>query len=107
MRMNQTCTGRRENNGRSRARPLQNRPGRYRGNAHQSRRPGPAVEGAFPGLSGMQQAKAGDRRGPVWRWDSLAGVAGGVAGAPGIQEPGAAFSPAKGIAVGYAEVVDA
>jgi hypothetical protein len=43
----------------------------------------------------------------VWRWDSLAGVAGGVAGAPGIQEPGAAFSPAKGIAAGYAEVVDA
>jgi hypothetical protein len=33
--------------------------------------------------------------------------AGGVAGAPGIQEPGAAFSPAKGITTGYAEIVDA
>jgi hypothetical protein len=33
--------------------------------------------------------------------------AGGVADAPGIPQAGAAFSPAKGIAVGYAEVVDA
>jgi hypothetical protein len=34
-----------------------------------------AVEDAFPGLTGMQLAKAGDRRGTgVWRWDSLVGV---------------------------------
>ena len=68
--------------------------------APQSRVPFPGS----PACSGQRPATGG---GPVWRWDSLAGVAGGVAGAPGIQEPGAAFSPAKGVAVGYAEVVDA
>ena len=67
---------------------------------------GAAVEDAFPGLTGMQLAKAGDRRGPV-----ALGLthprAGGVAGAPGIPQAGAAFSPAQGIATRYAEVVDA
>jgi len=33
--------------------------------------------------------------------------AGGVAGAPGIPQAAAAFSPAKGITTGYAEAVDA
>ena len=68
---------------------------------------GAAVEDAFSGLTGMQLAKAGDRRGTGVALGLTRRRAAGVAGAPGIQEPGAAFSPAKGVAVGCAEVVDA
>jgi hypothetical protein len=107
VRVNQTCTGRRDSNGRSQARPLQGWPGRHRGNAHQSRRPGPAVEDAFPGLTGMQPAKAGDRSRTGVALGLTRRRAGGVAGAPGIPQARAAFSPAKGIATRYAEVVDA
>ena len=66
-----------------------------------------AVEDAFPGLTGMQLAKAGDRRRTGVALGLTRRRAGGVAGAPGIPQAGAAFSPAKGIATGYAEVVDA
>jgi hypothetical protein len=68
---------------------------------------GAAVEDAFPGLTGMQLAKAGDRRGTGVAPGLTHRRAAGVAGAPGIQEPGSAFSPAQGIATRYAEVVDA
>lgn len=55
----------------------------------------------------MQLAKADDQR-----WDLCMALgltrhrAGGVAGAPGIPQAGAAFASAKSIAAGYAEVVD-
>jgi hypothetical protein len=69
---------------------------------------GAAVEDAFPGLTGMQLAKAGD---PEVAQRMALGLtcrrAAGVAGAPGIPQARAAFSPAQGIATGYAEVVDA
>ncbi len=69
---------------------------------------GAAVEDAFPGLTSMQLAKAGDPQ--VARRMALGLTrrrAAGVAGVPGIPQAGAAFSPAQGIATRYAEVVDA
>lgn len=67
-----------------------------------------AVEDAFPGLTDMQLAKAGDRRWTGgWRWDSLAGVQAAFPACPASPQAGAAFSPAQGIATRYAEVVDA
>ena len=68
---------------------------------------GAAVEDAFPGLTGMQLAKAGDRRGTGAALGLTRRRATGVAGAPGIPQAGAAFSPAQDIATRYAEVVDA
>ncbi len=68
---------------------------------------GAAVEDAFPGLTGKQLAKAGDRRGTGAALGLTRRRATGVAGAPGIPQARAAFSPAQGVAVGYAEVVDA
>ena len=68
---------------------------------------GAAVEDAFPGLTGMQLAKAGDRRGTGVALGLTRRRAVGVADAPGIPQAGAAFSPAQGIATRYAEVVDA
>lgn len=69
---------------------------------------GAAVEDAFPGLTGMQLAKAGD---PEVAQRMALGLirqrAVGVVGAPGIPQARAAFSPAQGFAVGYADVVDA
>jgi hypothetical protein len=67
-----------------------------------------AVEDAFPQLIDMQLATAGDQ----WRDRCMAlelsrQRAGHIAGAPGIPQAGAAFSPAKGIATRYAQVVDA
>jgi hypothetical protein len=55
----------------------------------------------------MQLAQAGDRRRTGVALGLTRRRAGGVAGAPGIPQARAAFSPAKGIATGYAEVVDA
>jgi hypothetical protein len=55
----------------------------------------------------MQLAKAGDRRGTGMALGLTRRRAGGVAGAPGIPQAGAAFSPAQGIATRYADVVDA
>ena len=107
MRMNQTCTGRRDSNGRSRARPLQAGAagtGEMR-TGHATL--GVAVEDTFPGLTGMQLAKAGVRRGTGVALGLSRRRAAGVAGAPGIPQAGAAFSPARGIATRYAEVVDA
>ena len=68
---------------------------------------GAAVEDAFPGLTGMQLAKAGDRRGTGVALGLTRRRAVGVADAPGIPQAGAAFSPAQDIATRYAEVVDA
>jgi len=68
---------------------------------------GTAVEDAFPGLTGMQLAKAGDRRGTGVALGLTRRRAAGDAGVPGIPQAGAAFSPAQGIATRYAEVVDA
>jgi hypothetical protein len=68
---------------------------------------GAAVEVAFPGLIGMQLAKAGDRRGIGAAPGLTRPRAAGVAGAPGNPQAGAAFSPTQGIATRYAEVVDA
>ena len=65
---------------------------------------GAAVEDAFPGLTGMQLAKAGDRRGTGVTLGLTRRRAAGVAGAPGIPQAGAAFSPAQGIATRYAAV---
>ena len=70
--------------------------------------PAAAVENAFPGLIEMQLAKADDQRRDRWLALGLTRQrAGGVADPPGIPQAGAAYSPAKGIATGYAEVVDA
>jgi hypothetical protein len=55
----------------------------------------------------MQLAKAGDRRRTCMALGLTRRRAGGVAGVPGIPQARAAFSPANGIATGYAEVVDA
>ena len=67
-----------------------------------------AVENAFPGLTDMQLAKADDqRRDRCMALGLTRRRAGGVADPPGTPQAGAAFSPAKGIATGYAEVVDA
>ena len=108
MRVNQTWTGRRDSNGRSQARPLQDRPGRHRELLTSHAAPAAAVEDAFPRLTDMQLATAGDqRRDRCVALGLTRQRAGGVAGAPGIPQAGAAFSPAKGIAAGYAEVVDA
>jgi hypothetical protein len=66
-----------------------------------------AVEDAFPGLIYKQVAKAGDQRRDLCMALGLTRQrAGGVAGAPGIPQVGAAVSPAKGITTGYADVVD-
>jgi hypothetical protein len=59
---------------------------------------GAAVEDAFPGLTGMQLAKAGNRRGTGVALGLTRRRAVGVAGAPGIPQAGTAFSPAQGIA---------
>ena len=70
--------------------------------------PAAAVENAFPGLIDMKLAKADDQRRDRWLAMGLTPRrAGGVAGPPGTPQAGAASSPAKGIATGYAEVVDA
>ena len=66
---------------------------------------GAAVEDAFPGLTGMQLAKAGDPE--VAQPMALGLIRQRAVGAPGIPQARAAFSPAQGIAVGYADVVDA
>jgi hypothetical protein len=64
-------------------------------------------EDAFPGLVVMHHAKADNRQwSGMWLWDPLAYVQAALP-ARDVPEPGTAFSPATGIAVGYAEVVDA
>ena len=56
----------------------------------------------------MKLAKADDQRRDRWLAMGLTPRrAGGVADPPGTPQAGAASSPAKGIATGYAEVVDA
>lgn len=67
----------------------------------------PPVEDAFPGSSKCSWRRLAARGGPVHgAGDSLASVQAALP-APGITQAGAAFSPAKGITTGYAEVVDA
>jgi hypothetical protein len=61
VRVNQTCTGGRDSNGRSRARLLQGWRGRHRGNAHQSRHPGRRGRGC---LSRAHRHAAGKGRRP-------------------------------------------
>ena len=56
---------------------------------------GAAVEDAFPGLTGMQLAKAGDRRGTGVTLGLTRRRAAGVAGAPGIPQAGAHSRPPK------------
>ena len=68
---------------------------------------GAAVEDAFPGLTGMQLAKAEPEEEPVAGAGTGWGASTGSAGAPGIPQAGAAFSPVQGIATRYADVVDA
>ena len=66
--------------------------------------PAAAVEDAFPMLIEMPLAKAGDqRRTGGWRRDSFASVQAALP-ARGIPQAGATYSPAQGIATGYAEV---
>ena len=104
MRVNQTCTGRRDSNGRSQV-------GRFRAGGADTGKMlirhaalAAAVEDAFPGLIEMQPATRG---GPMYkRWDSLASVQAALP-APGIPRARVAFSPAKGIATGYPQVLDA
>jgi len=91
----------------SQAWPLQGRPGRHPEMLTSHATLGAAVEDAFPGLTGMQLAKAGDRRGTGAALGLTRRRATGVAGAPGIPQAGAAFSPAQDIATRYAEVIDA
>ena len=66
-----------------------------------------AAKDAFPGLTEVQLAKAGDQTWlDVWRWDSLASAQAAGAGAAAIPEAAAAFPLTKDVTVKYAEVVN-
>ncbi len=79
----------------SQAWPLQGRPGRHREMLTSHATLGAAVEDAFPGLTGMQLAKAGDRRGTGAALGLTRRRATGVAGAPGIPQAGPHSRPPK------------
>ncbi len=102
MRVNQTCTGRRDSSGDLQARPLQDRPGWHRELLASHAVLSAAVKDASPGLIDKQVA-------PVYgAGDSLAsGAQAALPARPESPGVGTAFSPAKGIRIKYAGVVDA
>jgi hypothetical protein len=102
MRVNQTGTGRRDSSGDSQDRPLQDRPGWRRELLTGHAALAVAVKDASPGLIDKQVAPESGAG------DSLAsGAQAALPARPGSPGAGAAFSPAKGIRIKYAGVVDA
>ena len=102
MRVNQTGTGRRDSSGDSQDRPLQDRPGWRRELLTGHAALAVAVKDASPGLIDKQVAPESGAG------DSLAsGAQAALPARPGSPGAGAAFSPAKGIKIKYAGVVDA
>jgi hypothetical protein len=56
---------------------------------------GAAVEDAFPGSPACSWQRPATGEGPVWRWDSLAGVQPAVPARPASRRPGPHFRPPK------------